>query len=172
MSSAGTGSVSEIAAVREKQVVLSDKDGNGVPDATICFTKEDLRRLFSLLQGHVLVPVVIEGTLEDGPGFRAEITLDVYASTTLLVSTVVPNPLNPEGVLTLRTASRGPLRVTLHDASGRLIRVLMNGFGEPGEHHVPIDGRGAGGTPLSSGVYFYRIQSADGEAAGRFAIVK
>ncbi|HEU5311161.1 MAG TPA: FlgD immunoglobulin-like domain containing protein, partial [Candidatus Eisenbacteria bacterium] len=172
MISAGTGSVSEIPAIHEKQIVVSDKDGNGAQDATLCFTKVDLRRLFSLLEGHVLVPVVIEGSLKDGPTFRAEITLDVYASSPLLASTVVPNPLNPEGALTFRTGSRGALRVTLHDASGRLIRVLMDGSADPGEHSIRIDGRGTGGTPLPSGVYFYRIESADGETAGRFAIVK
>jgi hypothetical protein len=172
MVSDGTGSVSEIPAIHERQIVVTDKDENGEADATICFTKEDLRQLFSLLEGQVSVPVAIEGLLLDGRSFRAEITLDLYAATALLTASVAPNPLNPEAILTVRTASPGPLRVTIYDSSGRRVRVLTDGPAEAGEHRIQIDGRGVRGVSLPTGMYFYRVESADGVTAGRFAIVK
>jgi hypothetical protein len=172
MVSAGTGSVSEIPAIHEKQLVVTDKDENGNADATICFTKEDLRQLFSLLEGHVSAPVAIEGLLLDGRRFRAEITLDLYAATALLTASIAPNPLNPEAILTVWTASPGPLRVTIYDSSGRRVRVLTDGPAGAGEHRIQIDGRGIRGVSLPTGMYFYRVESADGVTAGRFAIVK
>ncbi|HET9250936.1 MAG TPA: FlgD immunoglobulin-like domain containing protein [Candidatus Eisenbacteria bacterium] len=172
MASAGTGSVPEIPAIHAKQGVISDKDENGVLDATICFSKEDLRDLFSLLEGHVLVPVEIRGTLNDGRTFEAGITLDIYATGAALSATIAPNPLNPEAVLTVWNASPGPLRVTVYDASGRLMRVLRIEPSEVGERSIRIDGRGSDGTPLPTGVYFFRVESPDAETAGRFTILK
>ena len=172
MASAGTGSVSEIPAIQGKQTVISDKDENGAQDATVCFSKDDLRALFSLLEGHVLVPVLIRGTLDGGQSFEAGITLDVYAATAALTATVAPNPLNPEAVLTVWSPSPGPLRVTIYDASGRLTRVLKVEPSESGERSIRIDGRSSDGTPLPTGVYFFRVESQDAETAGRFTILK
>ena len=172
MISSGTGSVSEIAAIDGRQVLVTDKDENGVADATICFAKADLRLLFSQVEGHVPVPVVIQGVLFDGRSFEASITLDVYASSPTLAAKVAPNPLNPEATLTVWTVSPGSLRVTVYDLSGRLVRVLAEGTVEAGEHEIRIDGRGNDGAPLPTGVYFYRVESEDRETTGRFTILK
>ena len=172
MASTGTGSVSEIPAIQGKQNVISDKDENGALDATICFSKTALRQLFSLLQGHNLVPVEIRGTLADGRAFVAGITLDIYAATTALSATVAPNPLNPEATLTVWNATPGQLRVTIYDASGRMMRVLRMDSSEVGERSMRIDGRAGDGTPLPTGVYFFRVESPDAETAGRFTILK
>jgi len=43
---------------------------------------------------------------------------------------------------------------------------------EPGEHTLPIDGADDRGTRLASGVYFYRLDTPDGEIEGRFVVAK
>jgi hypothetical protein len=51
--------------------------------------------------------------------------------------------------------------------------VLMDTRALPmGTHTLPIDARGAQGQALATGVYFYRIETAQGSTAGRIAVVK
>jgi len=42
----------------------------------------------------------------------------------------------------------------------------------PGLHEVTIDGRNEQGNRLSSGVYYYRVQSAEGVSKGSFQVLK
>lgn len=88
-------------------------------------------------------------------------------------ASVSPNPLNPAGVLAFRTSRQGPVTVRMFDLSGRLVRTLVESQILPaGSHEAPIDGHGAGGEILATGVYFYRVETADGAATGRFTIMK
>jgi hypothetical protein len=88
-------------------------------------------------------------------------------------ASVAPNPLNPGGVLSFRTASAGPVSVTMFDHNGRLVRTLLERQRLPaGAHEVRIDSRDSGGRTLASGVYFYRVVTPEGVASGRFSILK
>ncbi len=59
-----------------------------------------------------------------------------------------------------------PIRLQLYDASGRLVRTLVDGPQTPGFHELTWDGRGAGGAQAGSGVYFCRL-TADGRTLTR-----
>jgi hypothetical protein len=88
-------------------------------------------------------------------------------------ASVSPNPLNPAGVLTFRTSQPGPVTVKVFDLAGRLVRTLVEGHVLPaGTHRTAIDGRGAGGEILATGVYFCRVETRGGAATGRFTIMK
>ena len=65
-------------------------------------------------------------------------------------------------------------RVTLHDITGRLVRVLDAGSPRAaGAHALRWDGRADGGAPVRSGVYFYRIDDGRSvRAAGRMVRVR
>jgi hypothetical protein len=174
MKSQGTGSVSEISAIADKSSVGSDRDGNGIAEFEACFAKTDLRELFSNVRGSTPVTVTIEGSLLTGGFFQATMDVGIQASGGgNLATNLSPNPLNPSGVLTLRLERSGPLRVAIYDVSGRLVRVVCD---EPsaaaGYHDFAIDGRGSHGETLSSGVYFYRVEAAEGVDRGRFTILK
>ena len=57
--------------------------------------------------------------------------------------------------------------------SGRAVRTLLReSFVPAGYHDVKVDGTGDGGARLASGVYFYRVDTADGAATGRFVLMK
>jgi flagellar hook assembly protein FlgD len=75
-------------------------------------------------------------------------------------------------VLTVRSVEAGSIRIQIFDASGRLVRTLLDrSFSEGGYHDVAIDGRRDDGARLGSGVYFYRVQAKGGTATGRFTIL-
>ena len=66
----------------------------------------------------------------------------------------------------------GPLRVAVFDIAGRRVRTLADlGDAPAGVHAVPVNGGGTG-APLGAGLYFFRIESADGRAGGRFLVVR
>jgi len=54
-------------------------------------------------------------------------------------------------------AGAGPVRVTVHDLLGREVAVLVDGFRPAGRHSVTFDG-----SRMSSGMYYYRLQTARG----------
>lgn len=91
-----------------------------------------------------------------------------------LVARVAPNPMVTDGTLLFWTSKPGPLRVTLHDVTGRLVRTLMDEPNAPAANHrVPIRlGWFFDSKRLSSGVYFYRIEGADGVAKGRLVVLR
>jgi len=90
-----------------------------------------------------------------------------------LAASLSPNPFNPSAVLTFKTEKAGPVRVRLYDTTGRLVRTLLDeSYASAGYHDVRVDGRGDGGEHLASGVYFYRIETADGDVVGRASILK
>jgi hypothetical protein len=173
MRSQGTGSVAEIHVGGTKTVVGSDLDGNGIDEITACFSKTDLRALFSGIHGKQTVTVTLQGSLFSGGVFLAQMDILVNGSGGNLAATVSPNPLNPDATLTFWTSGPGRVRVMLFDVSGRLVRNLMDDAYAPGGYHdVRIDGTGGDGGRLPSGVYLYRVEAAEGSTGGRLTILK
>ena len=168
MKSTGTGSVSRIPALTTKSTVGSDRDGNGVQEITACFGKTDLRNLFSSVHGTQSVTVAFEGSLLSGGIFRATMDLTVNGSGGGHNASVTPNPLNPDAILTFAIERAGPVRVRLFDLNGRLVRTLLDDpAAAAGYHDLRIDG-----SPLASGLYFYRIDAAEGHTFGKFSVLK
>ncbi len=174
MISFGTGAVTEIHAVVGKTSVLDDRNHNGIAELTACFYKGDLRALFSLITTKSTVTVQVQGQLLSGAFFSGSLTTEIIANTTAVGSaSVVPNPLNPQAKLNLNLGKGGWLKVNLYDMQGRLVRELANETNvAPGPRQILIDGMDSKGLPLASGVYYYRVQSADGVHNGRLAIVR
>jgi hypothetical protein len=83
-----------------------------------------------------------------------------------------PNPFNPVTTIgyTLRETSAAELAV--FDLAGRRVRTLVNGVVPGGEHEVVWDGRDDDGSPVSSGVYFYRLRVGDTHETKRMVLVK
>jgi len=174
MISTGTGSVDRISAAVDKAAFGLDRDRNGIDEITACFRKEDLRLLFdSLTGGRNLVGVTLEGDLTSGGRFHATLEMEVVASGGGLTASVSPNPLNPSATLTYRTTRPGAVTITVFDPSGRAVRTLLRQSSvSAGYHDVNVEGTGDDGARLASGVYFYRVETVEGTAAGRFVVMK
>jgi hypothetical protein len=68
-----------------------------------------------------------------------------------------PNPFNPSTTITFSLAAPTDARLAVYDASGALVRTLINGNRSGGAQCIEWNGRSDSGTPVASGVYFYRI---------------
>ncbi len=171
--SPGTGSVSRISAISDNTMVVGDRDRNQIQDITACFRKVDLRLLFSSVQGKQTLTVAIEGTVLSGRRFHAPAQVTVNGGVPSAAASFNPNPFHPGGVLAFHTRAAGVASVALYNVRGGLVRRLLDRMWLPsGMHRVPLDGKGLNGAPLASGIYFYRIETAEGITTGRASILK
>jgi hypothetical protein len=68
-----------------------------------------------------------------------------------------PNPFNPTTTIAFSIKSRGVVSVRVYNVAGELVRTLVNENRAAGPHAVVWDGRNDTGSPVASGVYFYRL---------------
>ena len=73
-----------------------------------------------------------------------------------------PNPFPLATVLRFALPREETARLGVYDLGGRLVRTLVDGKINAGEHAIPWDGRDGRGLRVSSGVYFYRLEVSDG----------
>jgi hypothetical protein len=173
LQSPGTGSVEEISAIQGKTVSVADRDRNGVSEIEACFANEGLAALFSGVHGSADVVATVAGRLYSGKRFSAPVALKVVGTPhQALAVGVSPNPMNPAGALTVTMAAAGPLRVTLHDLRGRLVREVARERSVPaGEYRFLVAG-GGGRVSLASGIYFFRVEGAGVVRTGKFTVLK
>jgi glutamine cyclotransferase len=71
-----------------------------------------------------------------------------------------PNPftLASSFTYTISSDATSPVHVTVHDATGRLVRTLVNQVQGPGSYNATWDGTDREGNPVASGVYFYHLK--------------
>jgi hypothetical protein len=74
-----------------------------------------------------------------------------------------PNPFNPTTLIRYELSDREHVMLAVYDASGQLVRRLVDEVRPLGKNEAVWDGRSDAGTPVGSGVYFYRL------TAGKFA---
>ena len=77
-----------------------------------------------------------------------------------ILKTAYPNPFRTTTTISFQVAvsSAHQVQLSIYDMQGRLVTRLIDGTLRPGAHQVTWDGRGAQGTPVSSGVYLSRLQ--------------
>lgn len=78
-----------------------------------------------------------------------------------------PNPFNPTTVVGYRLSVDGPAKLTVYDLLGREVAVLVDGPMSAGAHSVTFDASG-----FSSGVYIYRLQTAQGVLTRKMVLIK
>jgi subtilisin family serine protease len=86
-----------------------------------------------------------------------------------------PNPFNPSTTIRydIPTGSgKIPVKVTIYDLRGRLVKKLVERENEPGRYQVHWDGRDEGGQYVSSGVYMYRIEAGDFRFTKKMLLVR
>ena len=85
----------------------------------------------------------------------------------------IPNPFNPSITIAFELPSAGRVSMRVYDASGRLVRTLIDEAERAaGPHAVRWDGLDHAGTPAASGVYFYRVEAAGTVLSQRTVLLK
>jgi hypothetical protein len=90
----------------------------------------------------------------------------------LAIQSVVPNPVRESAVIrwTLPAAGRVTLRV--FDVHGRVVDTVIDGFSAGGPHEIQWMGRASSGARLASGVYWLRLESAEGTRTRKVVLAR
>ena len=78
-----------------------------------------------------------------------------------------PNPFNPTTTIAYSIASAGQVRIDLYNALGQKVKTLVNEHKPAGRYQVTVDA-----SDLSSGVYFYRIETGSFHAVKKMVLIR
>ena len=94
---------------------------------------------------------------------RPEVELPTFTS----LSQNYPNPFNANTSISYTLAEAGNVNLSVYDISGRLVAGLVDGQKESGEHSATWNA-----SEFSSGVYFYKLTTADYTATKKMHLLK
>jgi hypothetical protein len=88
-----------------------------------------------------------------------------------------PNPFNPTTTINYSLQKAGLVTIKIYDAIGRYVKTLVNTVKSAGNYSVQFSANGGSasgrnGSNLSSGVYFYRMQSGNFSQTKKLILLK
>jgi hypothetical protein len=84
----------------------------------------------------------------------------------------IPNPCVDGTDIRYEVARPVAVKIRVFNALGQEVRVLVDGVKTPGIHAAHWDGCNATGAPVSSGVYFYKMEAGDFIATHKMLVVR
>jgi hypothetical protein len=84
----------------------------------------------------------------------------------------VPNPFNPSTTISWTQRRPGPVTLRVYGIRGQLVRTLVSRPATAGDHAAVWDGLDDRGRRVASGVYFYRLESADAVRTRSMVLLK
>ncbi|HET6348899.1 MAG TPA: FlgD immunoglobulin-like domain containing protein [Candidatus Krumholzibacteria bacterium] len=94
------------------------------------------------------------------------------ASQSALLTSVHPNPFNPETTVEYTLLNGGYVDLTIYDAHGAVVRQLVSQTMSAGDHSVMWNGTDRGGNPVSSGIYFVRMTAGSHVDTRKLVLLK
>jgi hypothetical protein len=83
-----------------------------------------------------------------------------------------PNPFNPATEISFTLPTHTRVTLTIYDVEGRRVRTLVDGALTSGTKRVAWDGRDAGGSTVSSGVYFCTLRTPESTVTRKMTLLK
>jgi hypothetical protein len=90
----------------------------------------------------------------------------------LVVNQNYPNPFNPRTTIKFAMPARGQVSVKVYNVRGELVTTLFDGVKDAGEQTVIWSGQDTNGSQVSTGVYLYKVKTADTEVVKKMALIK
>jgi hypothetical protein len=83
-----------------------------------------------------------------------------------------PNPFNPETTIRFSLPQAGQVRLQIFDILGRQVISLLNEQRAAGYHQVVWSGMNGQGSPVASGIYFYRLQMGGKQISKKMILLR
>ena len=112
-----------------------------------------------------------EAQSEDDQTAAKPVSLTI-PSHAMLAALAVPNPFNPHTSLHIQLPASSPVRLTIYNVAGQMVRTLVESVLEAGYHTFHWDGRDQQGHPVTSGVYLYRVRTTEQVLVGKMALIR
>lgn len=78
-----------------------------------------------------------------------------------------PNPFNPTTTIAYALNVNGTARLSVYDLAGKEVAVLVDGIQSAGNYQAQLDG-----VNLTSGIYFYKLQTAEQVLTRKMTLIK
>ena len=162
----------------ESTILAFSLTGGTIPAGTGVLFNMETSYDPSLSPQEVLINAEEEGVggnrlIISGPGGTpiTDIDFDAFYTESLESSPIVvqeyglsdnfPNPFNPSTNISFSVANYGEVSLVVFDALGREVNTLVSEVYSPGSYKVVWNGDDQNGNPMSSGMYFYRLDAGD-----------
>lgn len=103
--------------------------------------------------------------------FKTSSAVDIYEDSQVpnefFMNQNFPNPFNPSTRIEYSLKSNSRVRLSVWNLVGIEVKVLVDGIQSSGVHEIEVTG-----ADLTSGIYFYRLQSADGIIIKKMTLLK
>ena len=83
-----------------------------------------------------------------------------------------PNPFNPSTTISYTLPESSQVSLDIYNVKGQLVRRLISGVQNRGQHHVVWNGKDVNGNLCSSGFYFYRISTPEARISKKILMLK
>ncbi|HOE91103.1 MAG TPA: C25 family cysteine peptidase [Candidatus Cloacimonadota bacterium] len=83
-----------------------------------------------------------------------------------------PNPFNPSTSIAFSLKEKSPVSISIYNVKGQLVKSLLNSEMTAGRHSVSWNGKDNQQKSVSSGVYFYRMESKDYSGVRKMLLMK
>ncbi len=83
-----------------------------------------------------------------------------------------PNPMRGQTALSLSLPERADVALEIYDIRGRLVRRLVNGSMDAGDHVIHWSGRDVSGADVASGIYFCRLTADEYSETRKLTVLK
>ncbi len=94
------------------------------------------------------------------------------APTRLAITSVAPNPGGAEFAIGVRLSRSGAAHLKIFDSSGRVVRSVLPRILPAGESRIVWDGRDEAGAAAAPGMYLIRLETPEGSAVRKLAVVR
>ena len=83
-----------------------------------------------------------------------------------------PNPFNPETTISFNIKNSGDVKLSVYNIKGQLVKTLVNDHLESGNHSFVWNGKDNKSADVSSGVYFYRLNTGKNSVTRKMILMK
>ncbi len=97
---------------------------------------------------------------------------EVIVPTTTALRGNYPNPFNPETAISFDMKEAGNVSIDIYNVKGQKVKTLANDHYNAGRHSVIWDGVDDNNSSVSSGVYFYKMQSGTYTKSKKMILMK
>ncbi len=106
-------------------------------------------------------------------GAATDVETSVGLPTSFELAAPRPNPFSQSTTIRYAVPAQGQhVAISIFDVSGRRIRALVDAPQNAGYHQVAWDGRDEGGSAVTSGVYFYKMNAGSFEQVQKVTLLK
>ena len=122
-------------------------------------------------QGHLLIGTINGGVFRSLEQIATPVIEKEEIPAAFKLYQNYPNPFNPSTVITYQLSLPGRVSLKVYDLLGREEAVLVNEFQQPGTYRYQFQ-PGRPDSKLSSGVYFYRIETGNFAETKKLILLK